>query len=91
MKWFNGRGNRTSIIVAMLFLMIAIARFFTYQLDIGLSSLMMAMAFGSVFTNFSRAVDTVVPLIERVTPPLVIIFFVMSGIDLKIESLSLMA
>ncbi|HOJ44908.1 MAG TPA: cation:proton antiporter [Bacilli bacterium] len=91
MKWFTGRGNRTSIIVAMLFLMIAVARFFTYQLDIGLSSLMMAMAFGAVFTNFSRAVDTVVPLIERVTPPIVIIFFVMSGIDLKIESLSLMA
>jgi len=91
MKWFTGRGNRTSIIVAMLFLMIALARYFTFQLDFGMSSLMMAMAFGSVYTNFSRTVDVVVPLIERITPPIVIIFFVLSGADLKLEAMSLIA
>ena len=91
MKWFTGRGNRTSIIVAMLFLMIALARYFTFQLDFGMSSLMMAMAFGSVYTNFSRTVDVVVPLIERITPPIVIIFFVLSGADLKLEAMSLVA
>ncbi|HAV19903.1 MAG TPA: cation/H(+) antiporter, partial [Firmicutes bacterium] len=91
MKWFTGRGNRTSIIIAMIFLMIAVARIFTYELNIGLSSLMMAMAFGSIYTNFSHSVDVVVPLIERITPPLVIIFFVMSGADLKLEAMSWMA
>ncbi len=91
MKWFTGRGNRTSIVVAMLFLMIGVARYVNFTFDIGLSSLMMAMAFGAVYTNLSKTVDTVVPLIERVTPPLVIIFFVMSGIDLKISSLSWIA
>ena len=91
MKWFTGRGNRTSIIIAMIFLMIALARVFTYELNIGLSSLMMAMAYGAIYTNFSKTVDVVVPLIERITPPLVIIFFVMSGADLKLETMSLMA
>lgn len=84
MKWFTGRGNRTSIVVGMLFLSIAIARIAQYDFDFGLSSLMIAMALGSMYTNISPTVDTVVPLIERITPPLVILFFTLSGADLML-------
>lgn len=88
MKWFTGRGNRTSIIVAMLFLGIAIAQIFTGLLDFEVSSIMIAMALGAVFTNFSHHVETVTPLVERITPPLVIMFFVLSGADLKFEAMN---
>lgn len=87
MKWFTGRGNRTSIVVAFLFIAIALARMSAEFYDFGLSSLMIAMAIGAVYTNISPTVETVVPLVERITPPIVIIFFVLSGADLRIESL----
>lgn len=83
-QWFTGRGNRTSAVVGLLLLSIAIARIFQFEYNIGISSLMMCMALGAVYTNFSKTVDVVVPLIERITPPIVIIFFVLSGADLKI-------
>lgn len=84
MKWFTGRGNRTSIVVAMLFISIAIARIAQYDFDFGISSLMIAMALGAMYTNISPTVDSVVPLIERLTPPLVILFFTLSGADLML-------
>lgn len=87
MKWFTGRGNRTSLVIAFLFLGIAIARLSSQFLGLGISSLMIAMALGAVYTNTSDTVEKVVPLIERITPPIVIIFFVLSGADLRIESL----
>jgi hypothetical protein len=45
---------------------------------------MIAMALGAMYTNISPTVDTVVPLIERITPPLVILFFTLSGADLML-------
>ncbi len=84
MKWFTGRGNRTSIVVGTLFLAIALARIAQYDFDFGISSLMIAMALGAMYTNISPTVDMVVPLIERITPPLVILFFTLSGADLML-------
>lgn len=90
MKWFTGRGNRTSIIVAFIFLSIAVARMSEAYFGFGISSLMIAMAIGAVYTNISPTVESVVPLVERITPPIVIIFFVLSGADLRLESLDLL-
>ncbi len=90
MKWFTGRGNRTSVIVAFLFLAIAIARMAEAYYGFGISSLMIAMAMGAVYTNISPTVESVVPLVERITPPIVIIFFVLSGADLRLESLDIL-
>jgi len=56
----------------------------------GISSLMIAMAMGAVYTNISPTVESVVPLVERITPPIVIIFFVLSGADLRLESLDIL-
>lgn len=88
-KWFTGRGNRTTIVIAFIFLSIALAKIINAQFGLELSSLMMMMAMGAFFTNFSPNVDTVMPLVDRVTPPIVIIFFVLSGADLKLESMSI--
>ena len=88
-QWFTGRGNRISIVIALIFLSIGLARFVTGTYGFGLSSLMAGMAMGAVFTNTSKHVDSVMPLVERITPPFVIMFFVLSGADIQLASFSL--
>ncbi len=90
-NWFTGRGNRISIVIALLFFSIGLARFVNYELGFGLSSLMAGMAMGTIFTNTSKHVDTVMPLVERITPPFVIMFFVLSGADIQLSNFSLAA
>lgn len=90
-NWFTGRGNRISIVIALLFLSIGVARFVNYELGFGLSSLMAGMAMGTIFTNTSKHVDSVMPLVERITPPFVIMFFVLSGADIQLSNFSLAA
>lgn len=91
-KWFTGRGNRTSLIVASILLIIGIEIMLKDKFSFGLSSLLSCMTMAAIFTNLSSKVcEECIPLIDRITPPLVIIFFVMSGADLKIESMSMIA
>lgn len=90
-NWFTGRGNRISIVIALLFFSIGVARFVNYELGFGLSSLMAGMAMGTIFTNTSQHVDSVMPLVERITPPFVIMFFVLSGADIQLSNFNLAA
>jgi Kef-type K+ transport system membrane component KefB len=85
-QWFNGRGNRISIVIALLFLAIGVARFVNVEFRFGLSSLMAGMAMGTIFTNTSKHVDQVMPLVERITPPFVILFFVLAGADIQLNN-----
>ena len=87
-NWFTGRGNRISIVIAVLFLMIALSRFIIGTYAFELSSLLMAMFAGAYFTNRSKHVETIMPLVERITPPLIILFFVLSGADIQLEAFS---
>ena len=87
-NWFTGRGNRISIVIAVLFLMIALSRFISGTYAFELSSLLMAMFAGAYFTNRSKQVETIMPLVERITPPLIILFFVLSGADIQLEAFS---
>ena len=88
-KWFTSRGNRIALVIALLFFAIGIARWMQSSLGFGLSSLMAGMAMGTIFTNSSKEVDHVMPLVERITPPFVIIFFVMSGADIQLSNFTL--
>ena len=90
-EWFTGRGNRISIVVALLFLAIGLARFVNVEFGFGLSSLMAGMAMGTIFTNTSKHVDQVMPLVERVTPPFVILFFVLAGADIQLNNFNVAA
>ena len=83
---FTGRGNRISMVVAILFLAIGVARFVNVEFGFGLSSLMAGMAMGTIFTNTSKHVDQVMPLVERITPPFVILFFVLAGADIQLNN-----
>lgn len=80
-RWFTGRGNRISLVVASVFLTI-------YLADLtGGSSLLAAMALGTIFANLSKKYEEVNGLIYFVTPPIFIMFFVLSGAELNLSVL----
>lgn len=90
-KWFTGRGNRTSLVIGLILLQVGL-QIWLESLGFSLSSLLSCMTMSALFSNIaSAACEEIVPLIDRVTPPLVIIFFVISGADISVESMSLIA
>ncbi len=72
-KFFKSRANRISLVVTAVFLGAGIAEKF------GLSSLLLCMAVGAALANYSPAADKVMDGSERWTPPLFMLFFVISG------------
>ncbi len=82
-RWFTGRGNRISLVVAVLFLDLYVVGL------IGGSGLLSAMMLGAVFANLSKKYDEINGLIYFVTPPIFIMFFVLSGAELNLRVLGI--
>ncbi|MCK5732009.1 MAG: cation:proton antiporter [Tenericutes bacterium] len=80
-KWFTGRGNRISLVIVSVFLSIYLAD------ALHGSSILACMAVGAIFANFSKKNKEVHELIHFVTPPIYIMFFVLSGIELELSVL----
>lgn len=81
-KWFTGRGNRISLVIALLFLLI-------FTVDwLGGSTLLAAMAMGILFVNMSPIYEDINNLTYFVTPPIFMMFFVLSGAELKLSILT---
>lgn len=80
-KWFTGRGNRLSAAICITFACIGIGDMF------GLSSLLICMAMGAVYANVSSEADKVFELTDRITPPIFMLFFFLSGAELDISIL----
>lgn len=72
-KFFKSRANRISLVVTAVFLGVGISDKF------GLSSLLLCMAIGAALANYSPVSDPVMDSSERWTPPLFMLFFVISG------------
>ena len=91
LKWFTGRSNRISVIVAIILIAISITEiskeFFS---GFEISSLLLCMMMGFVFTNTTEpsTSNKILELVDRFTPPLLIFFFVISGADLNITVLT---
>lgn len=77
-KWFTGRGNRVSVTIAMVLAALGICDLW------GLSSLLCCMAMSAVYVNLSQVYETVFSLTDRLTPPLFMLFFFLSGADLNV-------
>ncbi len=77
-KWFSGRGNRLSITYALVFTCLGISDL------LGLSSLLACMMLGAVLANTSSESDKIFEQADRMTPPLFMMFFFLSGADLDI-------
>lgn len=81
-RWFTGRGNRISLVVAIVFLTIYLADTFDG------SSILASMALGAVFVNFSKKQEEINRLIYLTTPWVYIMFFVLSGVELELKVLT---
>jgi Kef-type K+ transport system membrane component KefB len=80
-KWFTGRGNRLAITIAFILATIGICDI------LGWSQLLACMMLSAVFCNFSKASETVFELTDRLTPPLFMLFFFLSGAALDLSIL----
>lgn len=90
-KWYTGRGNRISLVIAMILLVSSMNLLFKQVFgDFEFSALLSCMMMGAIFTNYVKEdlLDTVMFLIERFTPPIFILFFVLSGMELNLKVLT---
>lgn len=91
LKWFSGRGNRISVIFCFVLfaasMPIIISRFIP---TINISPLLLCMMMGAVFTNTTETdqVNSIMDLVDRFTPPILIMFFVISGAQLDLKVLT---
>jgi len=81
-KWFTGRGNRISLVVMAVFMTIYLTDHF------GGSTILGAMTLGTIFANFSNKYEEVNGLVYFITPPIYIIFFVLSGAEIDFTVLT---
>lgn len=81
MRFFKSRANRFTVAVAGVFVTITCAQLFHG------SSLLMIMAMSAAFANLYHDVDLIMELCERATPPIFMMFFVVSGAHLNLAVL----
>jgi Kef-type K+ transport system membrane component KefB len=81
LRFFKKDGNRMSLIVGFIFAGLGLSKMF------GFSSLLFCMAMGAIVANFSRDVNKLMDLSDKITPPIFLLFFVASGADLKLSVL----
>ncbi len=79
LRFFSSRGNRLSLTIAFVFVTIGISRL------IGGSDLLSCMAMGSVFVNVTKQSNEIMSLSDVITPPIFMLFFLLSGADLDLS------
>ncbi len=80
-RFFHSRGNMLSLTIAAVLGGLALCEMW------GLSSLLVCMMIGAVMINLSPASDKIIEQCDRFTPPLFMLFFVLSGADLNLSVL----
>lgn len=78
-KFYTGRGNRLAITYAMVFACIGVSDL------LGWSPLLACMAMSAVLVNVSSAADDIFSQTDRITPPIFMLFFFLSGAELDIR------
>lgn len=81
LRFFPHRDNRLGLVIGFVFLGSALAT------ALNVSSLLLCMALGATFTNLSHTSSEVYTLCDQLTPPLFMMFFVLSGADLNLAVL----
>jgi len=80
-KFFASRGNKLALTIAFIFLALALCDMWN------LSSLLCIMMLGAVMTNVSDVANIIIEQTDRFTPPIFLLFFVISGADLNLSVL----
>lgn len=81
-RFFRSRGNRLSIVIACVLLGVALAEM------LELSSLLLCMSIGAAMVNLRNDAESIIELADRWTPPLFMLFFVISGAELDLAVLT---
>lgn len=77
-RFYHSRSNRLSGAIAFVFICEGVCDM------AGFSSLLACMVLSAVFVNLANEYDRVFELVDRMTPPLFMLFFLLSGADLDI-------
>lgn len=78
MSFFHSRGNKLALTIAAIFLALGLCDLW------GLSNLLCIMMIGAVMTNVCKTANVVIEQTDRFTPPLFLLFFVISGAQLNL-------
>ena len=85
MKFFHSRANRLGLMVCATILGVAICEIVGAYTQFSMSSLLTCMMIGATFCNLRSDSDAILEGCERWTPPLFMLFFVISGAELKFD------
>lgn len=80
-KFYTGRGNRLAITFAMIFLCLGVCDY------LGWSSLLACMSMSAILINTSNESEVVFNQADRITPPIFMLFFFLSGAELDMRVL----
>ena len=85
-KWFKSRNNR--LIIAIFSIFLACGLYFLFKMpQLGgfeLSSLLMCMMIGCIYTNMCKDSGRTLDVMDRFTSPIYLMFFVISGASLDL-------
>lgn len=77
-KYYTGRGNRLAITIMMIMLCVGVSDM------VGFSSLLACMMMSMVFVNLSPFRTKIYEPLDRITPPIYMMFFIISGASLDV-------
>lgn len=89
MKAFKSRANRLMCMLAAVFLAVALCDLFGTWFDLELSSLLTCMMLGAVFCNLRKDAIMILDGVDRWTPALFMLFFILSGAELDFSIITL--
>ncbi|MBC8532273.1 cation:proton antiporter [Gehongia tenuis] len=79
LRWFKKESNRLCLTVGFVFAGVALAGL------VGGSSLLVCMALGATLVNVHKSGEKILKLADTITPPIFMMFFVVSGAELDIS------
>ena len=84
-RFFKSRANRSILIICGVFIVIGLSMLSkSYGWKVSVSSLLACMMIGAIFINFRNDAARTIERIDGITPPLYMLFFVISGASLEI-------
>ena len=89
-KLFHSRANRSIMIICAVFIVVGLSmlavskQWKMFGVDFTFSSLLSCMMIGAMFINIRSDAGRVIERIDSITPPLYMLFFVISGASLDI-------
>lgn len=82
-KWFKSKANRLILMITMVLAGVGLCEFISSITSFGISSLLTCMSIGIVFCNLRSDATEIMEGIEKWTPPIFMLFFVLSSAELN--------